>query len=253
MLDFIKDHTLIILSCLFSIGLFSLLIFLHIKESKFLTIDSKWLFISCLPILIALIVGGYIHKFKGFGIELETSLKNPIGQVNLIATDVLESISGTEKGSTSSIEALSDSERLKYQRLSFVIGKRNYYGENAIERYIELLPMLKFIEIKKSDGKFFGLMPAELLKENGRPNYQKINNFIKGIEEKDLSERFGDNIILEAVLIDTSILKLLPKARSSKFQFLPVTTKNGYLAGIITAKAIETRIADEVINAQTRK
>jgi predicted transcriptional regulator len=96
-------------------------------------------------------------------------------------------------------------------------------------------------------------MPAELLKKNGRPNSQKISSFIKGIEDKDLSERFGDNIIFEAVDSDTSILKLLPKVRSSKFQFLPVTTINGYLSGIITAKAIETRIADEVISAQARK
>lgn len=253
MFDLIKEHMLVVVSGLLSIGLFGLFISLHIKDSKFLTIDSKWLLISGLPILIALIVGGYIHKFKGFGIELETSLKNPIGQVNLIATDVLESISGRDKGSISSVEKLPSSELIKYQRLSFVNGKRNYYDEYAIERYIELLPMLKYIEIKQSNGKFFGLMPAELLKKNGRPNSQKISSFIKGIEDKDLSERFGDNIIFEAVDSDTSVLKLLPKVRSSKFQFLPVTTINGYLSGIITAKAIETRIADEVISAQARK
>ena len=129
MFDLIKEHMLVVVSGLLSIGLFGLFISLHIKNSKFLTIDSKWLLISGLPILIALIVGGYIHKFKGFGIELETSLKNPIGQVNLIATDVLESISGRDKGSISSVEKLPSSELIKYHRLSFVNGKRNYYDE----------------------------------------------------------------------------------------------------------------------------
>jgi len=259
MWDLIKEHILVILCSLFSIGLLSLFIFLHAKGSKLLTLESKWLFISCLPILIALIVGGYIYKFKGFGIELETSLKNPIeeddliGKVDYKAKDVIESESSIVRGSTSDLITMTDSQRQTTERLSFVNGRRNYYGVKAIRDYIELLPNLKYIEIKKSDGKFFGLMKVEQLKKNNTLSDQKIKKFIEGIEKKNLPERFGDDIILESVDIETSILKLLPKVRKSKFMLLPVTTKNGDLKGIITKQAIEARIADEVIRAHARK
>ena len=44
-------------------------------QAKFMTLSNQWIFLSILPIIVALFVGGYITKFKGFGVEFQLQQK----------------------------------------------------------------------------------------------------------------------------------------------------------------------------------
>jgi len=217
-----------------------------------LALEAKWLIIVGIPILLGLITGGYIHKFKGFGIELETLLENPIGEINLIATDVLRGIPGDEKKSLEYLRKLSKKEKAEIQRLSFVSQKPNYYKNNVIVRYIEQLHKLEYIEVKKDDGTFVSLLPVKALMEGDQPSRNKIGVFIEALEQDRLKEKFPNDAIMDSVKIDDSIIDILPKIRSSRQGVLPVVSEKGILAGVITTQAIEKRIADEVIFARKR-
>lgn len=248
----LEKHSFLIFTSLFSLALLVILLYLQSKESKVLALDSKWLIIAGIPILIGLFGGGYIHKFKGFGLELETLLENPIGEINLIATDVLHDIPGDEKGSLIYLDQLSLKEKAEVQRLSFVSERRSYYSEFGIAQYIEQLPRLEYIEVKKDNGVFLSLLPFQVLMQGDQPSHNKIGEFIKALEEDRLKAKFPDDVITDSVKIADSVIDILPKVRSSRQGVVPVISDKGFLVGIITTQAIEKRIADEVIAARKR-
>ena len=226
-----------------------LILFLWLQScnSEILKLDVKWLIVSGLPILIALLLGGYIHKFKGFGIELEASLHNPIGRESLIATDIIQCIQGAEKGSLDHLTQSLFSRRNDYKRLSFILGKKDYYNDYVIEQYINRLPHLKYIEIKRHNGRFICLLPVSSFKINNETDSDKIKLFIRAIEENRFTAIFQDEVITDRVREDDSLIKVLPKVRASKLGILPVISKQNILIGIITTQIVEKRIADEVL------
>jgi len=75
--NFCKRHPAIVLGAIISIVLFIALVLFQHYNLDVLKLESRWLLVSGVPILIALFVGGYIKKFKGFGIELEAPEKTP--------------------------------------------------------------------------------------------------------------------------------------------------------------------------------
>ena len=46
--------------------------------AAFLSLPAQWLLIAVLPVVVALFIGGYISRFKGFGVELEAALTAPV-------------------------------------------------------------------------------------------------------------------------------------------------------------------------------
>lgn len=234
-----------------SIVLLTVFLYLQYLGARILTLETRWLVVAGVPLLIALIAGGYIKKFKGFGIELESLLRNPIGRVNLIATDVLEGLPVHEKGTYEQLNRLSDKEREKIKRLSFIIGKEDYYGHDAINAYIEGLPYLEYFEIKKSDGQFLYIIPVKVFKSTPHL-HGMLERFIRAIEENNITEIFGDDAICESVVEEESLVSIVPKIRENKFGVLPVVSSSGRLIGIVNTQMIESRITDEVIAAQIR-
>ena len=62
-------------ACVVSILLFLLFCGLQAAGSSVLSLPVQWLGISVLPILLALIVGDYVGKFKAAGIEFEPGMR----------------------------------------------------------------------------------------------------------------------------------------------------------------------------------
>lgn len=248
----VGKHSLLIFASLFSLILLLILLYFQSKKSELLALEAKWLIIAGIPVLLGLLAGGYIHKFKGFGIELETALENPIGEINLIATDVLHDIPGEEKQSLEYLKKLSPKERAEVQRLSFISERRDYYKEGAIVQYIEQFPRLEYFEVKKDNRTFVSLLPAKIFMEGDQPSDNKIGAFISALEEGRVKEKFPDEAITDSVKIDDSVVNILPKVRSSRHGLLPVISEKGILVGIITIQAIEKRIVNEVIAARKR-
>lgn len=92
---YIKKYKPILIGAAASLALLLLFGVLQEREAKFLELSSQWILISIFPILVSLFVGGYISKFKGFGVELESALNTSVTtSVDLRATDALENLLG---------------------------------------------------------------------------------------------------------------------------------------------------------------
>lgn len=247
-----KNKRYIFFGIIISLGLFFFFLFLQEIDSKFLELETKWLIVSGIPILIALIIGGYITKFKGFGIELETLLQNPIDRVDLVALDAVEELNGEDKRSLEYLENLSKQAKGRIQRLSFNIDKRRYYISDIVIEYLRELKNLKFIELKSIKGAFLGLFPVENLKEANKVDLKKINEFINSLSEGNFLNKFKDDIIQDKIKDTDSLIDVLPRLRESKLDILPVVTKGNRFLGIITTEMVEKKIADMVIVAHKK-
>ncbi len=71
-----------------------LLFFMLLKsyDTRMLALETKWILISALPVFIALLIGGYIKSFKGFGVEIETkTINSSLGRTEVSAVSVKSS------------------------------------------------------------------------------------------------------------------------------------------------------------------
>jgi hypothetical protein len=90
MTGILEQYWSLILALAFSAILIGSFIYLKSKKPNLLEIETEWLALSMMPVLIVLLTGGYIYRFKGFGIEIETSLKEPIkNRIELKAKEVM--------------------------------------------------------------------------------------------------------------------------------------------------------------------
>ncbi|ODB92812.1 hypothetical protein A3197_20795 [Candidatus Thiodiazotropha endoloripes] len=70
LLKFWSHHTALVIGAIVSIVLLATFLLFQYNESNVLKLESRWLLVAGVPLLAALIVGGYIKSFKGFGVEL---------------------------------------------------------------------------------------------------------------------------------------------------------------------------------------
>ncbi len=251
----LKKYEPIIYGLIISLVILLILFLLQHYGASLLNLETRWLVVAGVPILIALIIGGYIYKFKGFGIELETRLQSPIGTSILQATDALEPMIGIEKGDEHDLHDLSQESRMSIQRLSFELGRRDYYVPGVVHQYVSYLPNLRYIEICDQNGSFQYLFPISVLKitqtrEGPTINHDAVHRFIRSVSEGTIYVDFAKEAEGEYVDINDQLLAILPRVRTSKYGWLPVLTSHKRLVGVITKSAIEERIADDVIAAK---
>ncbi len=115
-----------------SVLLLALFLFLQQNDSKMLNLEIKWLVVASIPLIIAILRSNIIQKFKGFGVELETRLQEPIGKINLAASNALADLPSDEKQSIMYLQNLSETKRIQIQRLTLREGRREYYRPEAI-------------------------------------------------------------------------------------------------------------------------
>jgi len=74
MVKFWVQHTSLAIGAVISIFFLVTFLTFQYNQSEMLKLESRWLLVAGVPLLAALIVGGYIKSFKGFGVELEAIL-----------------------------------------------------------------------------------------------------------------------------------------------------------------------------------
>jgi CBS domain-containing protein len=226
-----------------------LLIFLNLQaiNSNLLALDVKWLLVASIPLLITLVRSNIIQKFKGFGIELETRLQNPISSINLVAVAALLDLPGDAKQSVNYLERLSPNKRESIQRLTFQIERSGYYDEGAIRFYLRELPNVSFFEVVDSSRKFLALLPVDQLVDRNNPNEEVLRVFVKALEANYAQAVFSQIAITKTISESDNILDALQQVRKSKFGYLPVISEDGYFLGIATKPILESKVADEVL------
>ena len=110
---FWSQHTALAIGAICSIGLLGTFFWFQHDSSKILNLESRWLITAGVPLLAALIVGGYIKSFKGFGVELEASLNKPVTNIELTATEAMEQVEGDEKRSIGYLDRLREQQKRK--------------------------------------------------------------------------------------------------------------------------------------------
>ncbi len=249
-----KRHFPIIICAVVAIVLLIIFAILQFNDSVILKLESKWLIVAGVPILVGLIIGNYIKSFKGFGIELETLLESSISKINLIASDAIEVIKNVEKASVGYLDSLSNEARKNVKRLTFVSNKLKYYDANDIQTYLNRLQNLEYVEVQDNNKKFRSLIPINYFKDsNGYANWEKISGFINALEKDKLTDLLGSSMITQSVSEKDSIFDVLERAQNSPFGTLAVISANNELRGVVTDRLIEKRIAEEVLKTQNKK
>lgn len=242
-----------IIGIIVSVLLLVLFLYLQENDSKMLNLEIKWLVVASIPLIITILRSNIIQKFKGFGIELETRLQEPVGKINLVAVNALKDIPSDEKQSIMYLQNMSETKRIQIQRLTLREGRQEYYRAEAIREYLRNLPNLKYIEVLSSEGKFVALIPVEVFRAQEYSDIEKIERLeilIKRLAEKESVNFLPHSIITDVVSENESLTKALPVVRKSKYGLLPVISDDGNLLGIVTTELIESKIADEVIATQ---
>lgn len=247
---FWNEHTAMSVGAIVSLLMLSAFFLFQYQQANILKLESRWLIASGVPILAALFIGGYIKSFKGFGVELEASLHKPVSNLELTATEGMAEILGDEKRTISYLHNLSSSQRRRISRLSFVIGRANYYRTYAVEQYVRELDRLRYFEIKNNEGKFVALLPISDFKNKNEINSEAIDNFIRSLEEMTIKQVYGDLLITLNIGEGVDLIDALKLMRSKRTKRLAVTDENGAFIGLLTESSIEKRIVDNVLFAK---
>lgn len=246
-----KKHGALIICCAVSIILLGVFVILQANSSKVMEMGTQWLFVAGVPLLIALIVGGYITKFKGFGIELESKLNTPIRTLSLKATDAIVSLPETEKQSERYLESLTQDQINRTKRLSFIANKRDYYNTYHVEMYLRKLHHLEYLEVKRENEEFVCLIPIKELNideiNDVSFGIEQIDKFINALRENKVVSTYRHVCIDLTVRQDEGLISVLEKLRNANRKDVVVVDSERKFVGLLTASEIERRIADDVL------
>jgi len=246
-----NGHWSLILSAIASLFLLTVIIQIRAKKPDWLDLDTKWLAVSALPILIGLFSGGYITSFKGLGIEIEAALREPVkDRINLKATQAkaAESLSSETrklKQTITHLQQLSDDEKKAIQRLTF---KNNYpwYSAVAVKEYLKLLPNVKIIEIVDDKLKFLGAIRTKDIK-----GLEKL--FINAVKAGNIKDKFIQVYVTKYIDSDISAIQALRIMKDNKLLFLPMLNSDHTMKGVVTKRSLEHRIAEDLLAASNKK
>jgi hypothetical protein len=250
-----REHMILLICCLVAVLLLVLFGLLKWLGSSVLNLEAKWMIIAGVPILIGLIAGGYIKKFKGFGVELETELEKPVEDLHLTATDAMIKLPRITKDDLSKLETFTPEQIKGTKRLGFTSSRKHDYISEATRMYFEKLRFLEFVEVKNPSDEFLCLIPIEIFREppaSGqadvrRYNMYQIDRFIHALEEDKTLLEFGPVCITTTVLKDADLVSALKILRNNAKKEAAVVDADNQFVGLITEAEIERRIADGVL------
>ena len=251
----IKNHPLVLICVTFSFVLFILFLAFKSQAYNFMDLEIKWLIVAGIPILFALIFGGYVKSFKGFGIELEANLKDTLPSALIISFDSLvENSYVIRKESVSRLNNLARLRKDKTTRVRFILGFDEYYDTYAIMHYFESLRNLSFIEIVNEKNQFLYLIPISDFKSQNAFSDDQISQLITALARKEILTYFP-GAIDDAVEVNDSIIGAYKKiiesykssGRETRSYYLPVVNDKKIMVGVVYRQKLEAKIAEEVV------
>lgn len=250
MRKFWREHEIVVVGIIISCVFFGILSVLQTKGSIILNLETKWLILAIIPIFIAMFIGGYIKSFKGFGIELEAKLKIPLTTIKLKAKEAATTLVGNYKESIKSLDNINNNQKDKIKLLIFISGKKDYYGSEAIQIYLDGLQKLEYILINDKDDKFVCLLPITVLtkSQNNINKSRDINKFIDALERNSIQSEYMNICIDNTIKKNENILDTLLKMRTLKIKSIAVLDSDNKFYGLLNETEIEHKIIEEVIS-----
>lgn len=259
--NILDKHKMLIVFSILSFLLLIIFITFQYFEFSGLDLDVRWIIVSGIPILIGLLIGEYIKSFKGFGVEIESSLKAelPSNLISQISEESIVDVNSIYKSSLEYLHNLSFEDIQKISRLRFVFDKRDYYNTHVVREYFQKLRNLKYLEVVDHEGKFKFLIPTSQFSANNDFLSSKIESFIREIETRNLSSSFPGAIVSFVKQDDTLLeayKKLLSKTKKIETigdKKLPVLDSNHRLIGLLSKMKVEEFISKEVLENYNNK
>ncbi len=270
MLQRLRKHThdnraISIVILFMGISLFVLITIMVLRYfwPRWFEVESRWLIVAAVPILVGLIVAGYVRRLKILGVELETIIEEPLRRAGFPVIALGVDVPMVEKESSTTLYRMSAGLKSRVRILSFVQGQQNY-DANIVAEYLLKLANLEFIQIKQVGGEFFCLLPVSIIRPHGfrrsNMNWSEyndmdsvlINEFINSLREQTVLRDYSPVAVTYTVNENENVLTVFSTLKTKPFDYCPVTNDEGRLIGIVTIHQIERRITEEVISEYQR-
>ena len=251
--DLSKKHPIVTLGLIATFIIFIALLLLQHFSLLILQLDVKWIVVACIPLLIALIVGGYITEFTGFGITLRTTMRAPITWLDFQAQEVFIPSKGIKKGTRAELDFISLERKRRVTRLQFFVGRRSYYDSSVISVYMRDLPNLEYFEIVRPTGLFVCLLPVRLFYHHDEVDFRELERFLSALSKHKIPDVYNGEAITATVRAEQSIITVLEILRSNRLEAAVVMDSKEAILGLIKTSDIERRITDEVLFEAKRK
>jgi len=217
-------------------------------KKKIPQLEVKWIVISFIPLILALIISGYLKSFKGFGLEVviqDTTINKAqqefglglkkVGVIDGIKdVEAIERKQTTESAAREQLDSLEEGSPEKFRTINVLLLKNGVsYEIGALKQYLTRLNKLKFIEIVDKDGKFLFLLP---LNEVGFSD-ESQKRFLEALQTEQINSIYKNDTITETVSLDDSLRKVMNKFTEAGSNYLPVI-ENDKLKYIINAYSV---------------
>lgn len=206
---------------------------------------------------MSLFIGGYISKFKGFGVELESALRASVTtSVDLRATDALADMLGDEKQSMGYLRSLSREKAQSIRWLTFFTEKRNFYSPRGIEKYLDRLINVDFFEVKKADGEFVCYVPVSVFYESDDPRrpprvkLEELERFITFLEKNNVVEKYLGIAVSVSVKSSDGLVDVLRILRNENVNMVAVVSDEERYLGVAFSQDVEKKVADAVLSSR---
>lgn len=178
-----KKVTILGAGCMISAALLIIFWGFKLYQPHLLELDAKWLTVAATPIIVALIIAGYISKFKFSGMELEMVGQKEVEDFPFLNNQTTDILTGTRMGEKLSVDELltkDKSDREVVTVLSFELRLRNYYTAQAIETYLELMPNVRYFEFINKQKQFVGLVKID---RRAIHEYETVRHWIQLMQQ----------------------------------------------------------------------
>jgi cytochrome oxidase Cu insertion factor (SCO1/SenC/PrrC family) len=209
-------------------------------------LEPVHLFIALIPFVILLIVSGKLKEIKGPGgiaLSLRDEVQRPLSPELTQTPLEVEPQPVAVKGRVDRLRTMI--EQKSPTTLSFEVGRKDYYGEWAIKKYIKELetrPDFRFILFNDADGKFLGLMKLQ--------NYKSVllaENIVEKLETRDILQH--PKVVKTSVPVNSTNREALEGMDKANTNMLVVVDHQGRFVGVVRQEEIVRKVLAKVLRA----
>ena len=235
--------TIWILTALF-FGILIAIAVIHYRVNREFKIETSWLALSLAPVIIWLLATQQLSEFSGFGLAFKLKqVTNSAVSLKVDGNAIRpEQISRDEKEGLGKIDLF---KRNRVAAVTPVVGKKNYYANGAIRRYLdELTPLsfFRFVLFEDLGGRFRGVIAGSRLHEQ----LQDGLDLVRLIESGDISSIDGVSTI--SVLSGSSKQESLQLMDRHGLAELPVVDEFDKFVGVVERDKITSSIVAELVS-----
>ncbi len=227
-------------------AILSLIALINYKLNKEFKIETSWLALSLAPVVIWLITTQQLSEFSGFGLAFKLNKVTATPVSLKLDGDLIkpERVSTDAKGG---IDKINEFIRKRVAAITLEVGRRGYYLNAAIEKYLrELTPLtfFKYVLFQNENGQYLGMTSGIKLYEE---MHSRRIDLVKLIETDSIADIEG--ITLVSVVSGSSKQDALRMMDKHGLSELPVVNESGIFVGVVERDKITSSIVTQLVSS----